>query len=276
MKNLGRRFDGNIKNWVLKISARGQELISSGIESIYRALWFDKDPPLSFVSFFLQQATEAQRVSRGIALPYLFITSEPRWGRGGQHHTPAALPPLKTLYPLYRRLGGPQGRSGRVRKISLPPGFDPRTVQPVASRYTDWAIAAQFVNNATYCHLYVGSRESADSKGCGPLRRVGRGCWDIPDLRHVLSSVFNRSSTWITCSDVTSGIYACILSVIVLFWVQICSSANASKQIRSQGPIPEPLKTEFQFLTCRATLWKSLLVSRFTDNLFNQLNNKTV
>jgi hypothetical protein len=39
-------------------------------------------------------------------------------------------------------LGGPQGRSGRVRKISPAPGFDPRTVQPVASRYTDWAILA--------------------------------------------------------------------------------------------------------------------------------------
>jgi hypothetical protein len=37
---------------------------------------------------------------------------------GGQHHAPAALPPGKTRYPLYRRLGGPQGRSGRVRKIS--------------------------------------------------------------------------------------------------------------------------------------------------------------
>ena len=63
-------------------------------------------------------------------------------GGGGQHHAPAALPPGKTRYPLYRRLGGPQGRSGRVRKISPPPGFDPRTVQPVASRYTDWAIPA--------------------------------------------------------------------------------------------------------------------------------------
>ena len=60
-------------------------------------------------------------------------------GVGGQRHAPAALPPGKTRYPLHRRLGGPQGRSGRVRKISLPPGFDPRTVQPVASRYTDWA-----------------------------------------------------------------------------------------------------------------------------------------
>jgi hypothetical protein len=59
---------------------------------------------------------------------------------GGQHHAPAALPPWKTLYPLYRRLGGPQDRSGRVRKISPPPRFDPRTVQSVVSRYTDWAI----------------------------------------------------------------------------------------------------------------------------------------
>jgi hypothetical protein len=47
---------------------------------------------------------------------------------------------------LYRRLGGPQGRSGRVRKISPPPGFDPRTVQPVASRYTDYAIPEDVTN----------------------------------------------------------------------------------------------------------------------------------
>ena len=56
---------------------------------------------------------------------------------------PAALPPGKTRYPLYRRLGGPQGLSGQVRKIFSPPGFDPRTVQPVANRYTDYAIPVQ-------------------------------------------------------------------------------------------------------------------------------------
>jgi hypothetical protein len=60
-------------------------------------------------------------------------------GAGGQRHAPAALPPEMTRYPLCRRLGRPQGRSGRVLKISPPPGFDPRTVQPVASRYTDYA-----------------------------------------------------------------------------------------------------------------------------------------
>jgi len=31
----------------------------------------------------------------------------------------------------------PQNLPGRVRKISLPLGFDPRTSQHVASRYTD-------------------------------------------------------------------------------------------------------------------------------------------
>ena len=35
---------------------------------------------------------------------------------------------------LYKGLGGPQGRPGRVRKISSAPEFDTRTVHPVASR----------------------------------------------------------------------------------------------------------------------------------------------
>jgi len=60
--------------------------------------------------------------------------------------TPRPLyPPGKeTRYPLSRRLGGPQGRSERARKISPPPGFYPPIVQPVASRYTDYAIPAHF------------------------------------------------------------------------------------------------------------------------------------
>jgi hypothetical protein len=34
-------------------------------------------------------------------------------------------------------------RSGRLRKISPPPGFHPRAVQPVVSRYTDYYIPAR-------------------------------------------------------------------------------------------------------------------------------------
>jgi hypothetical protein len=50
---------------------------------------------------------------------------------GGQRHAPASLPREKARYQLNSRLGGPQGRSGRMRKI-LP--------HLVASRYTDYAI----------------------------------------------------------------------------------------------------------------------------------------
>ena len=63
-------------------------------------------------------------------------------GTGGQRHVPAGLPPRKTQYPLYRWLVGPQGRVGRLRNISPPPGFDHRTVQPIGSRYTYCAIPA--------------------------------------------------------------------------------------------------------------------------------------
>ena len=41
------------------------------------------------------------------------------------------LPPGKTRYPFYRRLVGPQGRSGRA-EILVPTGIRSRTVQPVA------------------------------------------------------------------------------------------------------------------------------------------------
>jgi hypothetical protein len=56
---------------------------------------------------------------------------------GVQGLAPAALTPGKTRYPLHRRLVRPQGRSGRMWNISSQPGFDPLTVQPVESRYTD-------------------------------------------------------------------------------------------------------------------------------------------
>ena len=42
----------------------------------------------------------------------------------------------------HKGLDGPQGWSRQVRKISPPPRFYPRTVQPVASNYTDYAIPA--------------------------------------------------------------------------------------------------------------------------------------
>ena len=74
---------------------------------------------------------------RGVEIQlYPFMTKALEWGEGSASHPGPSLPPGKTRYPLYRRQGEPQGQSGQVRKISTPPAFDPRTVQPVASRYT--------------------------------------------------------------------------------------------------------------------------------------------
>jgi len=57
------------------------------------------------------------------------------WSAARPGHT---LPPGKTRYPFYRRLGGPQGRSERAENL-VPTGIRSRTVQPVVSRYADWA-----------------------------------------------------------------------------------------------------------------------------------------
>jgi hypothetical protein len=63
-------------------------------------------------------------------------------------------PGKKIRYPLYRRLGGKQNRSGRVRNILPPPEFDYRTVPPVARRYP----GASVPEDVTYCVPYkIGS-----------------------------------------------------------------------------------------------------------------------
>jgi hypothetical protein len=86
---------------------------------------------------------------------------------GGQRHTLAALPPGKNRYP------------GRVRKISPPPGFDPRTVQHVASPYTNWAIPAHWLSTlppltqyaVNFAPLYPSWRTYDDEYqcACAPL-----------------------------------------------------------------------------------------------------------
>ena len=78
---------------------------------------------------------KVQRNSRGIAL--LFFNLGAREVGGRSTLRPDRFTPGVTHYALGKGLGGPQKRSGRVRKISPPPGFDPRTVQHVGSHYTD-------------------------------------------------------------------------------------------------------------------------------------------
>jgi len=57
------------------------------------------------------------------------LTTALEGGEGSASRPGHSLPPGKTQYLLHRRLGGPQGRSEEVRKISPPPGIDPREEQ---------------------------------------------------------------------------------------------------------------------------------------------------
>jgi hypothetical protein len=57
----------------------------------------------------------AHRGSRGIAL--LFHDHGTRRGEGSASHPSCSLPPGKARYPLYRRLGGHQSRSGHYYPI---------------------------------------------------------------------------------------------------------------------------------------------------------------
>ena len=76
------------------------------------------------------------RLGRGIALFFhdrstiraWVVSSTPR-----PYFTPG-----KDKVPILQEAGWAPGRYGRVEKLA-PPGFDPPTVQPIVSRYTDWA-----------------------------------------------------------------------------------------------------------------------------------------
>ena len=78
----------------------------------------------------------AQTVVRDIIL--LFHDRGTRRGEWSAARPGRALSPGKTRYQLHRRLGGPQCRSGRAENLA-PTGIRSQTLQPVVSRYTNWA-----------------------------------------------------------------------------------------------------------------------------------------
>jgi len=84
------------------------------------------------------------------------MTTALEGGEGSVSHRGHSLPSGKTRYPSYRRLGGPQSQSVQVRKILPPPGFNPRTVQPLASRWhgLTWSLLTVSWLWFKYLHLW--------------------------------------------------------------------------------------------------------------------------
>jgi hypothetical protein len=88
-----------------------------------------------------------QRVGRGIAL--LFHDLDTRRGEWSAARPGRILHPGRKRYPLYRRLGGPHGRSGHEPKMSQPSGFDLLNVQPVVQSLYRLSYPAQ--QNISWC-----------------------------------------------------------------------------------------------------------------------------
>ena len=146
-------------------------------------------------------------------------------GDGWPTPHPGRFTPGKTLYPLYRRLGGPQSRSEQVWKISPTPGFNPQTVQPVTSRYTDWAIPVpvlrEFVKIVVACYityfsLYSTQRGFFIWSYCAVWQNSGRttngglfvglkggartGTW-LENIQQVLPLIGEGESRYCRCSE---------------------------------------------------------------------------
>ena len=80
----------------------------------------------------------AHRENRGIALPFHYHSTRRGWGVSV---TPRLLFTLRIdPVPIVQEDGWAPGPVGTGKENLAPPGFDPRAVQPVASRYTDYAI----------------------------------------------------------------------------------------------------------------------------------------
>jgi len=61
------------------------------------------------------------------------MTAAPEEGEWSAAHPGCTLPLGKTRYPFYRRLGGPQGWSGRAENL-VPTWIGSQTVQPIVSQ----------------------------------------------------------------------------------------------------------------------------------------------
>ena len=132
----------------------------------------------------------AHRGCRGIALPFLDHCTRRGWGVSA---TTLPVSPPQEITGTHCTGGWVGTRAGldRCGKSRPPPGFDPRTVQPVASLYTDYA------TRPTLQYVHMKFKNLAVDRITQPGgQRVWLPCFKRLHTNSVLS--FTRKSILIT------------------------------------------------------------------------------
>jgi hypothetical protein len=137
-------------------------------------------------------------------------------GVGGQRHAPADLTPGKDPVPILQEVGWASGPVGVIAENLALPVFDPRTFQPVASRYTDWATLGPESNVISWiCKIHFWR-----------CNHFSLFYFEAPVLlrkSHVMYHWFGvlRANSFISCSSVCLSFpYSVLLLSKVAGWMQ--------------------------------------------------------
>ena len=148
------------------------------------------------------------------------MTAALEGGEWSAARTGRALPPGKTRYPFYRRLGGSQDRSGRAENL-VPTGIRSRTVRPVVSRYTDLATGptrCQWVPN-------IISRQRLEVHHSRLTNIDVKNKWRFTSNCLIcLHSVHTDSFIVTSCNHISDRLN----SFTAVAWIQLCYSTYCS------------------------------------------------
>jgi hypothetical protein len=130
----------------------------------------------------------------------------------------------ETLYPVYRRLGGPHVRSGRVwgtESFLTATRFEPRTAQPTASRITDYANVRHELDKMCYrlCELLYPELCFL----CGDYRVACRNTWSVHFEEENTRALYCVFLVWI-CSGLCVVVIVMQLQTVqnlFLLWLRV-------------------------------------------------------
>jgi hypothetical protein len=129
----------------------------------------------------------------------------------GERHASATLPQERDPVPVVRRLRGPQDRSRRVRKISLTPGFYPRTVDALTfiAEYKQDAAVPCMLCTQDGAHMSPAVAMRTGVRGLSDVHALGRSAALLAPV--LWPAVHIRMYSTLSAHFATSR-YVCLMS----------------------------------------------------------------